>query len=545
MNRSHIGRKIFSVLMAGMFVAVLVLNNMGGLYEKAVNIDAVNIPNVDSTIAGVHDPIVVNSDTTIELSGVTIEGTSGDPTPIIVENGVTLNLVFSGNNTLTAVSNIASAGIYVKNGATINIYGRTGATLTITGGKYSAGIGGVGFQNHQAVPYQVCGVINIYSGTIVSRGGDSAAGIGSGRCVGGNEINIYGGDVTAIGGTSAAGIGSGYGTSGGGTGLEVGNFTAGTINITGGRVRASCGNLDFDAIDINDPDSFSFNNGFGAGIGGGYGATSGTIYIGGDADVLAVGQCGGAGIGSGRGTDKLNHYNSTCEPCDITIGGDARIIALSGYDVRPTQNYNAGGAAIGAGRGFGISGQSSGSIIIRDNADVFANAGSYADGIGGSYTVHTIQPDDTERLNVNVSIGAQCVIREYRAGQLLRSQNLSASGSGTTSEVTDIAIPVNYMKEVEDKIEAAISLDGPQTVYIEGYPSLSYDVMELLRKNPDITLISTFEYKGVEFKITIPGSCVTTDPIIRWYGPKYLYPNYYMYGSDTAPSCEVYLRNFS
>ena len=59
-------------------------------------------------------PIVITENKTIELKGVTIEGTDTDPSPITIEPGVTLNIILSGENTLTAKSDKLSAGIFVK-----------------------------------------------------------------------------------------------------------------------------------------------------------------------------------------------------------------------------------------------------------------------------------------------------------------------------------------------------------------------------------------------------------------------------------------------
>jgi hypothetical protein len=104
--------------------------------------------------------------------------------------------------------------------------------------------------------------------------------------------------------------------------------------------------------------------------------------------------------------------------------------------------------------------------------------------------------------------------------------------------------PVNYMQEVEDQINAAIKLGGPQTVTIKGYDTLSYDVLKLLKDNPQITLISEFTYKDVDFKLTIPGDKVELNPEIRWYGPKCLYPMFYSYSTDTYPEVNTYIAMF-
>lgn len=391
-------KRIISVLLSLLIVFGTVA--IGGVIGSA---DAF-LPVPDITYIGLEDPIVISEDKTIELNGVTIEGTDTDPSPITIEPGVTVNIILSGENTLTAKEDKNGAGIYVKRNnidpdnpidAVLNIYGREGGKLTVTGGNYGAGIGGV---RTDGIGTGTPGVINIYSGEIYAQGGADSAAIGSGRNASGNEINIYGGNVTAIAGSSGAGIGTGYATSGGSTN-KVGSYSAGIINITGGKVRAASGifkdGYGFDDFDADNADSFFENcyeaNGFGAGIGGGYGSNGCSITIGGNADVIALGSCGGAGIGAGRGTYKLANYDETCTPYDITIKDNAKVVAASPDDTRNTQG---GGAGIGGGRGF----DDGGSIKILDNADVTAIAEAYAAAIGGSWKVGDVDTENSSLI---------------------------------------------------------------------------------------------------------------------------------------------------
>ena len=388
------------------------------------------IPQADAahTYSG-GDPIYISGDTTIKLENVNISGQAppSQPasdsdkckaSPITIASGTT-NIILSGNNTLTAMSDYASAGIYVKYGATVNIYAEDGGTLNVTGGNYGAGIGGVKTGGYDS---GIPGTINIYSGTLFVQGGSDAAGIGSGRNSSGNEINIYGGDITAISGGNGAGIGSGYGTSGGSGAPLVGQLTGGEINITGGTVRAAAGKFkpdgkgnyySFNNFDIYNTDYFFENcyenNGFGAGIGGGYGAASGKITIGGEANVTAIGSGGGAGIGAGRGTSSKDKYDKDCTPIDITITDDATVVAATPNENRDKQKPGSG-AAIGGGRGF----NDGGTIKILENANVTAvstnyknvqdiayqdNAGSsYAAAIGGSWKVGSIDTSNPELI---------------------------------------------------------------------------------------------------------------------------------------------------
>ena len=380
---------------------ILVMSGMSAFGETR-NCEAAEglIPVPDVTYTAVDtEPIHISESKTIKLDGVTIEGTDTDPSPITIEPDCTVNLILAGENTLTAKADKDSAGIYVKYGATLNIYAEEGGSLTVTGGQYGAGIGGTrgNKKNPPDVNPGMPGIINIYAGSIFAQGGDRGAGIGAGESASGNEINIYGGMITALSGASGAGIGSGYGTSGGASD-KVGDYSGGTICISGGVVRAAAvkfiDGYSFEAMDFYDMESLpEMIYGFGAGIGGGYGATSGQIIIEGDADVIAIGGCGGAGIGSGRGTTNIDKYNSNCIPIDITIRGNAKVVAFAPDDHR---NNQGGGAAIGSGRGFNEGNDASKGISILGNAKVTAISENHAAAIGGSWRVKNRRDDSID-----------------------------------------------------------------------------------------------------------------------------------------------------
>ena len=133
-------------------------------------------------------------------------------------------------------------------------------------------------------------------------------------------------------------------------------------------------------------------------------------------------------------------------------------------------------------------------------------------------------------------------------GTVIVTAHWRASGAAAVSSGSSVLKPqqtVDCMKEVREKIKLVALLGGPRTVYIKGITALSRDVLELLSDNPQITLVSEFTYEGVDFKLTIPGSGVIVDPNTDWYGPKCLYPSYYIYGHDTTPGLSEYLDKFS
>ncbi len=359
------------------------------------------IPSADVTYTEDNEwdgTLVIDQNKTVKISGINHDNTGTDAgAPIKITNGATVNLVFEGENILVANPSKTCAGIEVENGAAVNIYGLDGSRLEVTGGNTSAGIGGIGYGNGENPP---CGIINIYSGKITATGGNKGAGIGSGNHSSVSEINIYGGDITAIGTSWAAGIGSGYGTSGGAQNPGVGFYQGGNITIKGGTVRAAVCPVDFDNLDPYDPNTLrgeGFTNSCAAGIGGGYGASSGNIVIEGDADVIAIGGCGGAGIGTGRGVTKDSQYDPDHAFCNVTIRGNAKVVAIATKDSRSGyEPKNASGAAIGLGRYWCSHDYETGttdplgSVVIDGNANVYAYAESGANGIGTGVDVNFI-----------------------------------------------------------------------------------------------------------------------------------------------------------
>ncbi len=514
MNRSS---KCLTALIAGaVMAAAIIVSNGLGFYDEASVVSAYDIPAPDVTYTGACNPIVITQNITIKLDGVTINGGSNYSSGIMIEDNSTVNIVLSGENTVSGASNVISAGIMVQSGSSVNIYGLDGSTLTVTGGRYGAGIGGMGYDS--ASPANLpAGNINIYSGTIIATGGDRSAGIGSGYHQSAGDINIYGGDITAVGTTCGAGIGSGYGTSGGAEAASmVGYYNGGNITISGGNIIATAGITDTGNIDIYDVDSFSINNNFAAGIGGGYGASSGNIIIEGDAVVLAIGQCGGAGIGTGRGTSTGYKYDADNADFNIIIRGNAKVTALSGKDDRAGQTSHSG-AAIGGGRGFGLENGSIGYIEISGNAEVFAHAGSNADGIGVGIAVYRFNngmEDDLRYADSDVRIASSCRVMSYENGQLVFSQTGIPGETGT------------YIDSLIDSLDLAIALGGEQTVYWSEGDALPYFVLKILEEHPDITLVFSYTYNDVDYVLTIHGSDVTAEITIPWYGPMNLYGTY-------------------
>ena len=414
------------------------------------------------TVGSCESLTIDGAEATITLQNAVINGNGRSA--IILQNGADVKLVLEGTSTIKGDENTPSAGILVDEFSSLVIEG-TG-TLDVTGGKYGAAIGSFGTDIN--IPYEQrrnVGTITINSGNIIAHGGKRGAGIGSGYHVNGNYIEINGGTIYAYGNECGAGIGSGYGTSGGAIGVAaVGEYDAGKININGGTIYAAAFDIDFSTVDYLHPENITDANTFAAGIGGGYGASASEIDIEGGT-IVAIGSCGGAGIGSGRGTSKAAKYNADAFAVNIKIAGSSNVTAIALDDNR---NHNGGGAAIGSGRGT----HTGGTIEITDLANVKAIAASNACAIGVGAEKNpvdgTIPVTDsiviTEAVKLYaVSLGRVAVDKDAKnfavAETIGHNDEIAASEvpSTVTLSIIDYTVPANSLSlwaNITDKTSA-------------------------------------------------------------------------------------------
>lgn len=337
----------------------------------------VNTITGDAVISGTADMTDITSDAVVTLDGAAIRGEGRSA--IFVRDGANVTFRLEGESVITGDADAFSCGIEVEYGSSVTFEGD--GTLNVTGGKWGAAIGSYGTTiNIPAEQRRNVGEITINSGNIIATAGARGAGIGAGYHVNGNKITINGGTVHAYGKECGAGIGCGYGTSGGAIGVAaVGEYDSGSVIINGGTIYAT-------SVNVGDIDNYSYNDltalnagydSFAAGIGGGYGASASDIQINGG-KILAIGGCGGAGIGAGRGCSKATKYNADAYRANIRIGGDAEVTAVTASS--RANEFNGGGAAIGAGRGT----HTGGNIEITGNAKVTAISASQSPAIGAS-----------------------------------------------------------------------------------------------------------------------------------------------------------------
>ena len=210
----------------------------------------------------------------------------------------------------------------------------------------------------------------------------------------GSGIHVSGGDVTITGSGSLEAGSKNDNNNNAAIGSHKDEDMSGSITIGG--------NAQVTAVSRDD----------GAGIGSGdSGEMSGDITIGDNAQVTAWSETGGAGIGSGRENDMSG---------TITIGGSAQVTAGSNSEtagigsgnngiftstgriiIRDIAKVTAIGEDEGAGIGTGEDELMAGLIIIQDNAQVTAIAGDCAAAIGSD--------DGYEMTGTILILGNVCV----------------------------------------------------------------------------------------------------------------------------------------
>ncbi len=180
-----------------------------------------------------------NQTAEVTLSGVNID-VSGDNSDAAVSTSGNGNVVIELDGENTVKSGMMRAGLEKDNTGTLTISdednngsldatggnsgagigsgrdGRNASNIVITGGRITArgGYGGAGIGRGYAEFYLHTMNITITGGTVKAIGGNLGAGIGGGHLGSGSYITISGGVVVAKGGLSAAGIGGGYKGSG-------------------------------------------------------------------------------------------------------------------------------------------------------------------------------------------------------------------------------------------------------------------------------------------------------------------------------------------
>jgi len=296
-------KKLSLILVVALFVSIVPINIA---YADDITSDGTLDLNdyADGSGITIHDNVNVTIiDSNPRVRNITIS--SGSNTRIVLRDintqttngspvyvaGVNAEIVIQGNVQLSSNTN-DYPGITIDgdNDARFSASSITGSgTLTVSGGNGAAGIGSSGGRY---------GDITIDGPTIIATGGYNGAGIGTGSAssqdVDLGSITINSGTILAQGGQNAAGIGGGN------------NTKAGNITISGGYVEA-----------------YSLEGSGGAGIGSGAGSNdAGSINILGG-DVFAKGSSTASDIGSGNTTSGSGYGT-------LTIAGSANVFVDNG-----------------------------------------------------------------------------------------------------------------------------------------------------------------------------------------------------------------------
>ena len=301
------------------------------------------------------------------IISLTIRGRANytDLTVKVVATHPGLALTIEG---FSATGGVGEAALEFGDATTSNYLTFAGAN-SLVGGSGCAGL---------QVPYGA-GVTVGGTGSLLAKGADGGAGIGSARGMkGSGTITIVGGSITAIGG----GLAGEYDGGGAGIGTGSANGPTGDIAILGGTVRATgglgddCGGAGIGLgrssapggrISIRNANVTAFGLGGGAGIGAGC-VSGGTEVAIADSVIIASGSEGGAGIGGG--------FKST--GVQITIS-DSTVEAEGGSLTSDDETY--GGAGIGsAGIGGGGAIRITGGTITARGAVRSAGIGSGSKG---------------------------------------------------------------------------------------------------------------------------------------------------------------------
>lgn len=115
------------------------------------------------------------------------------------------------------------------------------------------------------------------------------------------------------------------------------------------------------------------------------------------------------------------------------------------------------------------------------------------------------------------------------------NNNNSSNDSGNSNSEPKDETPYDYLDPLRGELKAEIALGGERTVTWNQGTALPYDIMKTLQDNPGVTLIFSYTYQGIDYKVTISGRDAKAYTEIPWYGPLYLYEHYGS-SSETAPA---------
>lgn len=144
-------------------------------------------------------------------------------------------------------------------------------------------------------------------------------------------------------------------------------------------------------------------------------------------------------------------------------------------------------------------------------------------------------PDGGDQVTLTTPFTSDATIYAHWTNTSTTSGTNPPTISVTETDNPPVDLTKDYLDELTDKLEVAIKAGGPQTIYWNEGTALPGPVMKLLQENPQITLVFSYTYEGLDYVVTLPGKYVKYDPNVPWCGPLYLYGLYGKYGTTTAP----------
>ncbi len=126
----------------------------------------------------------------------------------------------------------------------------------------------------------------------------------------------------------------------------------------------------------------------------------------------------------------------------------------------------------------------------------------------------------------NTDVRIKAIFERKSGGGPSSSDDDSDDDSNDSGSQPKDEKPFDYLDELRAKLKIAIDLGGEQTVTWDKGTALPYDIMKTLEDNPKLTLVFSYTYQGLDYKVTIPGRNAKAYTTIPWYGPLYLYSNY-------------------
>ena len=188
--------------------------------------------------------------------------------------------------------------------------------------------------------------------------------------------------------------------------------------------------------------------------------------------------------------------------------------------------------------------KASGYTYLKLSGDVsgsgsFTIPAAYSNGVWGTDYYVYLLAEDVYTGNATDYASAPAQIPESLtpgSGVVPKPVPIITDGTGqdlSGEEVDDTPEP-NYIDALMKMLEEAKEAGGAQTVYWSEGTALPGPVMKFLSENPQITLIFSYTYQGLDYTVTLLGKNVKYDSNIPWCGPLYLYDLYGRY-SASAP----------